>query len=177
MRIFVTGASGWIGSAVVPELLGAGHDVVGLARSEASAQRLEAVGAIVQRGDVDDPDGLAKAAVESDGVIHLAFQHEVAWSGNFAAVPAAGLRVHAATRVRVWSADADEALPLREITMMMGSHDGPQRARDPPATAVEHCAPLGHFVTLDSPATADTPRELPGWEPTGPSLLEDLEQD
>ena len=85
MRIFVTGASGWIGSAVVPELLGAGHEVVGLARSEASAQRLEAAGAIVQRGDIDDPDGLAKAAADSDGVIHLAFQHEVAFGGNFAA--------------------------------------------------------------------------------------------
>src|SRR5260370_17232868 len=88
MRIFVTGASGWIGSAVVPELLSAGHDVVGLARSEASAQRLEAAGAIVQQGDVDDPDGLAKAAADSDGVIHLAFQHDVAWSGNFAAAAA-----------------------------------------------------------------------------------------
>jgi len=82
MRIFVTGASGWIGSAVVPELLGAGHEVVGLARSEASAQRLEAAGAIVQQGDVDDPDGLAKVAADSDGVIHLAFQHEVAFAGN-----------------------------------------------------------------------------------------------
>jgi len=85
MRIFVTGASGWIGSAVVPELLEAGHEVLGLARSEVSAQRLEAAGAIVQRGDLDDPDGLAKAAADSDGVIHLAFQHEVAFGGNFTA--------------------------------------------------------------------------------------------
>src|SRR5665213_1142157 len=92
MRIFVTGASGWIGSAVVPELLGAGHEVVGLARSEASAEALEKAGAIVQRGDLDDPDGLAKAANDSDGVIHLAFQHEVAFGGNFAAAAAADRR-------------------------------------------------------------------------------------
>src|SRR5471032_114229 len=89
MRVFVTGSSGWIGSAVVPELLGAGHDVVGLARSEESAQRLEAAGVIVQRGDVDDPDGLAKAAADADGVIHLAFQHEIAFGGNFPAAAAA----------------------------------------------------------------------------------------
>jgi nucleoside-diphosphate-sugar epimerase len=92
MRVFVTGASGWIGSAVVPELLEAGHEVVGLARSEASAQRLEAAGVMVRRGDVDDPDGLAKAAADSDGVIHLAFQHEVAFGGNFAAAAAADRR-------------------------------------------------------------------------------------
>jgi len=92
MRIFVTGASGWIGSAVVPELLGAGHEVVGLARSDASAQRLEAAGATVRRGDLDDPEGLAKAAADSDGVIHLAFQHEVAFGGNFAAAGAADRR-------------------------------------------------------------------------------------
>src|SRR6185312_14139801 len=89
MKIFVTGASGWIGSAVVPELLEAGHDVVGLARSEASAQKLEAAGATVRRGDLDDPETLAKAANESDGVIHLAFQHEIAFGqGNFAAAGA-----------------------------------------------------------------------------------------
>ena len=92
MRIFVTGASGWIGSAVVAELLGAGHEVVGLARSDASAQRLEAAGAIVQRGDLDDPQGLAKAAADSDGVIHLAFQHELAFGGDFAAAAAADRR-------------------------------------------------------------------------------------
>src|SRR6202035_2708223 len=92
MRIFVTGASDCIGSAVVPDLLAAGHEVVGLARSDASARRLEAAGAMVQRGDVDDPDGLARAASKADGAIHLAFQHEVAFSGGFAAAAAADRR-------------------------------------------------------------------------------------
>jgi len=301
MRIFVTGASGWIGSAVVPELLLAGHEVVGLARSEESAKRLEAAGALVQRGDLDDPDGLAKAAGDSDGVIHLAFQHEVAFSGNFADAAAAdrraveamgaalvdsdrpfvlasgmlGMRpgrvsteddglvpnpevrtspagrrsatalfvlslagtgvrssvlrfpptvhgdgdhgfvailvgvarqkgvagyvgdgvnrwpaVHRSdaarlARLAVESAPAgsvlhavgDEGVPFREIAQAMGRHLGLPTESVATTDAVEHFGFLGPLVALDSPATAVITRELLGWEPTGPSLLEDLDQE
>jgi nucleoside-diphosphate-sugar epimerase len=301
MKIFVTGATGWIGSAVVLELLGAGHDVVGLARSEASARRLEEAGATVRPGDVDDPDGLAKAASDSDGVIHLAFQHEVAFGGDFASaaaadrraveamgsaladsdrplviasgvlglktgrvvseddglVPGAEVRAHpagrrsatalltlslAGTGVRssvlrlpptvhgdgdhgfvailvgiarqrgvagyvgegtnrwpavhrsdaarlarlaveaapagsVLHAVADEGVAFREIAEAMGRHLDIPTASVAPADAVDHFAYLGPLVALDSPATATTTRELLGWEPTGPSLLDDLEQD
>lgn len=83
MRVFVTGASGWIGSTLVPELIGAGHAVVGLARSDASANVIAAAGAGVQRGSLDDLETLRTAATASDGVIHLAFQHDLAFSGQF----------------------------------------------------------------------------------------------
>ncbi len=301
MRVFVTGASGWIGSAVVPELLGAGHEVVGLARSEASARRLEAAGAGVRRGDIDDPDDLADAAADSDGVVHLAFQHEEAWSGNFAAAAAADRRaveamgqslagsdrplvlasgtlaltagrpateddglvptpavrsnpagrraatallalslrgigvrssvlrlpptvhgdgdhgfiaglvatarqrgvagyvgdgsnrwpaVHRSDAARlarlavesapagtVLHAVADEGVPFRQIAEALGRHlDVPATSLTPDA-AVDHFGHLGHFVGLDSPATAAITRDLLGWAPTGPSLLDDLDED
>jgi nucleoside-diphosphate-sugar epimerase len=300
MKFFVTGASGWIGSAVVPELLGAGHEVVGLARSDDSAKNLEAAGAVVQRGDIDDPDGLAKAAADSDGVIHLAFQHEIAFGGNFAAAAAAdrtaveamgaalagsdrpfvlasgllglsvgrvatendglvpsdeiranpagrraatalltlslrgvGVRssvlrlpptvhgdgdhgfvatfvaiarqrgvagyvgngdnrwpaVHVSDAARlarlaaesapagsVLHAVGDEGVAYREIAEAIGRHLRVPTVSVAYAEVPEHFGHLAHFVGLDSPATATITREMLGWEPVRPGLIEDLDQ-
>lgn len=92
MKVFVTGASGWIGSAVVRELIGVGHQVTGLARSDRSAATLSGAGAEVVPGSLDDLDALRRAAAASDGVIHLAFQHDLAFSGNFEAAADADRR-------------------------------------------------------------------------------------
>jgi|SRR5450756_1304504 len=93
MRVFVTGASGHIGSGVVPELIQAGHEVTGLARSGTSAAAVEAMGADVRRGDLGDTGALREAAAGADAVIHLAFDHETMFAGNFAGAVATDLAV------------------------------------------------------------------------------------
>lgn len=96
MRVFVTGASGWIGSAVVPELLDAGHRVTGLARSDAAAAAVAALGAEVLRGGLDDTDSLRAGAAGSDGVVHLAYNHDFSRIGPAAQTDRAAIDVFGA---------------------------------------------------------------------------------
>lgn len=302
MRVFVTGASGWIGSAVVPELIGAGHQVVGLARSDASAAALAEAGAEVRRGTLDDLDTLREAAAESDGVIHLAFKHDIAFSGGFedaadadrraidtfgevlsgsdrpfviasgtlglapgqvateqdgqasgpvgghwaagpakrlanahatAALADRGIRssvvrlpptVHGdgdhgfmATVVSIarekgvsgyigdganrWPAVhrsdaanlfrlalesapagstlhaiADQGVPIRAVAEVIGRHLGLPVASVSPDDAAGHFTWLAAFLSVDSPVSSAYTRELLGWQPTGPGLLDDLDK-
>ncbi len=301
MRIFVTGASGWIGSAVVPELIAAGHEVVGLARSDASAAALQAAGVDVELGSLDDVDTLRKTAEKSDGVVHLAFKHDIAFTGDFEGAATADRRAveifgevfagsdrplviasgllglspgHVATEleghvedalrramppgpkarwataeftlslaergvrssiVRLsptchgdgdngfmatlvaiardtgvsgyigdgsnrWPAvhrldaahlfrlalenapagatlhgAADEGVPIRDVAEVIGRHLDIPVVSFAPEDA-EHFSFLGHFIGLDSPASSTLTRELLGWQPTQPGLIEDLDQ-
>jgi nucleoside-diphosphate-sugar epimerase len=288
MRIFVTGASGFIGSAVVPELLQAGHRVVGLARSDQAAARVAATGADVRRGDLYDTAGLAEAAADSDGVVHLGYSHDfskmaeaavldraaigamgTAMEGSgrpllFAsgvlglavgrvateddapdpdihprggtAVAAAALadrgvrpvavrfaptvhgagdhgfvavltqvasergvsayvgdgasrwpavhRSDAARLVRLTMendaagaavhAVAEEGVPTRAIAEAIGHGLGLPVESVAPEQAAEHFGWIGAFFAADLPVSSNLTRERLGWEPTGPTLLEDL---
>ena len=93
MRVFVTGGTGHSGSYIIPELIAAGHEVTGLARSDTAAAAVSALGAKVRRGDLQDLDGLKEAAADSDGVIHVAHRQELLPSGGIDAVSAAELAV------------------------------------------------------------------------------------
>jgi nucleoside-diphosphate-sugar epimerase len=278
MRVFVTGASGWIGSATVDELLASGHEVTGLARSDASAAALEAKGVRVRRGDLDDLASIRAGAEAADAVIHLANKHD--FSNMAASVAAeraavqtigdalagtnrpflfasgvAGLAqgrpsteddpspfhgpdsprggsenlalefadrgvhpvslrfaptVHGAREKGVsgypgggtnrWAAVhrsdaarlvalglakapagarlhavAEEGIPTRDIAEAIG------RAFDLPVTSIapddvqDHFGWIATFFAMDLAATSNATRELLGWAPTGPTLIEDID--
>ena len=291
MRVFVTGASGWIGSAVTAELIARGHQVVGLARSDASAEKVAALGAEVQRGDITDLDSLRAGADGADGIIHTAFIHDFTAHEDAAAVDSAAVHLFgdllegtgkplviasgilgmkpdgvvteadqpdpaeswsprrqteadligfAARGVRTaavrlsptvhgegdhgfmaflvlqdrahgssgyvgdgtnrWPAVhrldaahlfvlalehapagtivhgvAEEGVPLRDVAEAIGRGLDLPVVSVAPEDAVDRFSWLGRFLGIDSPASNTATRELLGWEPTHPTLLEDLE--
>ncbi len=120
MRVFVTGASGWLGSALVPELIGAGHEVTGLARSDAPAAALTGAGARVHRGDLDDPGGLRGAAGASDGVIHLAFNAGMVRSGDFRGAVGADRRAVAALGEALTGSDRPLVIASATVVLAPG---------------------------------------------------------
>jgi nucleoside-diphosphate-sugar epimerase len=146
MRVFVTGASGFIGSAVVPELIGAGHQVIGLARSDASAAAIAAAGAEVQRGSLDDLDSLRAGAGASDGVIHLAFIHDFA---NFEASVAADVRAIETLTDELAGTDR----PLVIVSGTLGLAPGRVGTEiDMPDPATAHPRIAGTHAALEAPS-------------------------
>jgi nucleoside-diphosphate-sugar epimerase len=119
MRVFITGASGHLGSALVPELLQHGHSVVSLARSDAAADRLISWGAEVVRGDLDDLDGLHAAAGTADGVVHLAFRHDLLLTGDLA--DAAEVDLAAVRAIADALVGTDKPLVVTSGTAMLAS--------------------------------------------------------
>src|SRR5215472_12996933 len=141
MRVFVTGASGWIGSATVDELLAAGHEVTGLARSGASAASLQAKGARVHRGDLDDLASIRAGAEAAEAVIHLANKHD--WSN-----PAASSAAERAAVQTIGDALADTNRPFPLASGVAGLPQGRQASEDDPNPHHEPKSPRGGSENL-----------------------------
>ncbi|MFI5845966.1 NAD-dependent epimerase/dehydratase family protein [Catenuloplanes sp. NPDC051500] len=287
MRVFITGASGHIASAVVPELLRAGHQVVGLARSDASAAAVKGLGAEVRRGDLSHLDGLRDAAADADAVISLAFNHDTVAAGDMAGAAAGeraavmafgdalagtgktlmvvgwgrtgdagvdatldanprtatarlvdgyaergirtvlvaippvvhgdrdragfiptliglarrtGVSGYAGDGANRWCAAhagdigtlyrlalekapsgsqlyaaSEDGVPVREIAEHIGRHLGLPTASIPEERRAEHFGYFAPLITMDVPVCSAATRELLGWSPSGPLLLDDID--
>ncbi len=135
MNVFVTGATGFIGSAVVRELLSAGHQVLGLTRSDAGAKFLVGAGAKVHRGDLEDLESLRSGAKLSDGVIHLAFNHDFSnWTAN------CEMDRHAIEALGSTLAGADRPLVITSGTLMASTPGRPSTEEDAPNSPVPRVA-------------------------------------
>ena len=140
MRVFVTGATGFIGSAIVQELVGAGHSVLGLARNDASADSLTRLGVEVHRGDLTDPDSIVAGAVACDGMIHTAFIHDFT---QFMANIETDRRVVEAVTTALKG--TDKPMVIASGTMMV-SPGRPARETDEPASLQAPRAASEHMV-------------------------------
>ncbi|MGA8547468.1 MAG: SDR family oxidoreductase [Mycobacterium sp.] len=133
MRVFITGGTGHAGSHIIPELIGAGHEVTGLARSDAAAAALSALGAKVRRGDLEDLDGLKEAAADSDGVIHVAHRQDL--------LPSGGMDAVAAAELPIMHAYGDALAGTGKPLVAAGSIGGPGQGLGRPATEEDPALP------------------------------------
>ena len=152
MRVFVTGGTGHSGSYIIPELVAAGHEVTGLARSDTAAAALSALGAKVRRGDLQDLDGLMEAAADSDGVIHVAHRQDL--------LPSGGIEAVAAAEVPIMLAYGEALAGTGKPLVAAGSIGSPGNGRnlDRPATEEDPALPVGdeHKGTLRARNVVET---------------------
>ena len=185
MRIFLTDATGFIGSAIIPELISAGHQVLGLTRSDAGAKALAAARAEVHRGDLEDLESLRRGAA-------MSYLIAVAREKGISAYIGDGLNrwpaVHRFDCVRLYKlalekgsagaryhAVAEEGVPVREIAEAIGRGLKVPTVSKSPEEAGEHFGWLAAFVGFDMLASSALTQKRVGWRPTGPGLISDLD--
>jgi len=180
MRVFVTGASGHLASALVPELIAAGHEVTGLARSDAAA-----TASVVRVPPIThstlDRHGFARtliAIAQRTGVAGYPGDGANRWPAGHTLDVGRLYRLAledapAGTR---WHAAGDEGLPVREIAESIGAHLGLPAASIPAAGLQAHFGFLTGLIALDGPVTTEQTRRILGWEPVHPGLLADFDE-